>query len=356
MPVETFCEDRHAVCRSRKDCAKTAKRRRLTRKVDELQDVKMKKEIEMLRDRSQQWLDGKCSNSISADQVRPQFLQFFAAALGRTIFVQDRWVLAPLIDSLELPGTSADPDHPAREANCRVELEDMGGGQQLLVLVTSRSLEEGDVLVRDIEATPEQMLLQYGRVIEADAGLEISLKAYVAESSSGSRVQDVQRLVQGAVPGRLFGDVIVPGLVKPFARFDGEGATRMDDIAAATGNGFLKTAMILAGTTFPDIGRLEADQVREMFASLAGSEKRACLQSLLQLMKSCLGEFPTSLAEDEKLLRSVRGCRRLAVAFRQQRKQALRLGLVQLLGIHENGPDCLNTVYAERHIPETARP
>ncbi|CAE7471871.1 unnamed protein product [Symbiodinium natans] len=296
--------------------------------VDELQETEIQQEVQMQSERVNQWFNDRCT-SVGVDasklsKLREQFVESYAAALGRAAWLQGRWALAPLIDSIQVPGTSADPDRAALKANCRLELEDMGGGRQLLMLVSSRTLEEGVPLVREVAATAKQMLLEYGTVIEADASTEMIVKAYLAES--GPQAAAVQRLVKGALPGRLFGDVIVKGLVKPFARFEGEGGTRMDDLAAAIGESFLKSSLILSAKSLDEIEALEDDEICDFFVSLTGEEKRCCLQELLKLMGSCLGEFTTTLADDERLLRapSSRGCRRLAVAFRQQRKQALR--------------------------------
>ena len=292
-----------------------------THQVDELQDVVIQRQIRSLSDRVNDWFTRRCSETgVDSSQLRTEYLQSFSVAMSRAIFVQDKWVLVPVIDSVEVPGTSTEPGQPVMEANCRVEVEDMGEGRQLLMLVASCNLKEGDVMVRAVPATAEDMLLQHGAVVEADLSTELSLKAYLSESS---QAQAVQRLVSGALPGRLFGDVIVPGLVKPYARFDGDGGTRMDDVAAAVGDTFLYAALLLSSNT-EEPQKLEAGQIRDEFLSLAGAQKRGCLQELLQLMNSCLGEFPTSPTEDEKLLRSVRGCRRLAVSFRLYRKQALR--------------------------------
>ena len=305
-------------------------------KVDELQETEIQQEVQMQSERVNQWFNDRCT-SVGVDasklsKLREQFVESYAAALGRAAWLQGRWALAPLIDSIQVPGTSADPDRAALKANCRLELEDMGGGRQLLMLVSSRTLEEGVPLVREVAATAKQMLLEYGTVIEADASTEMIVKAYLAES--GPQAAAVQRLVKGALPGRLFGDVIVKGLVKPFARFEGEGGTRMDDLAAAIGESFLKSSLILSAKSLDEIEALEDDEICDFFVSLTGEEKRCCLQELLKLMGSCLGEFTTTLADDERLLRapSSRGCRRLAVAFRQQRKQALRLGSCSFLG------------------------
>lgn len=292
--------------------------------VAELQDAEMQKEVEALSACAHSWLSRRCErDGIDPKKLRKQFFQCFAAALGRATLVDGKWVLVPLVDSLDVPGISTNANRPV-QANCRLELEDIGEGRQLLMLVTTRTIEEGELLVREVSAKASQMLLEYRTVIE-DLGTEteISVKAYLTESAV-PRVTAVQRTVKDAMPGRLFGDVIVKGLVRPFARFEGEGGTRMDDLAAAIGTTFLKTSLVLSVANLEEVETLEDEQVGDRFVALAGEEKRTCLQALLGLLQSCLGEFQTTVAEDERLQTSVKGCRLLAVAFRRQRKQALR--------------------------------
>ena len=106
--------------------------------------------------------------------------------------------------------------------NCKIEVEDIGQGQQLVVLSATIDLEEGDILIQELDSSlsPAEVLMIYGTTLPEESFTSVSVKAYVENAPSG-----LQGL-PGVQPGRLPDAFLVPGTVKPFARYDGEDGTR----------------------------------------------------------------------------------------------------------------------------------
>ena len=70
------------------------------------------------------------------------------------------------MDAVEPMGIDADGKGET-EGNCRVEVEDIGG-QELVVLSATKDLKEGDVLIQQLdldELSPADVLLNYGRCL-----------------------------------------------------------------------------------------------------------------------------------------------------------------------------------------------
>ena len=110
--------------------------------------------------------------------------------------------------------------------NCKIEVEDIGQGQQLVVLSATSDLSEGAVLIEELDSSlsPAEVLMLHGTTLPMEFFTSISVKAYVENAPS------VQGL-PGVLPGRLPDDFVVPGTVKPFARYEGEDGTRPEMLA-----------------------------------------------------------------------------------------------------------------------------
>eukprot|EP00434_Breviolum_minutum_P030763 symbB.v1.2.027207.t1/scaffold2774.1/size70796/5 len=220
------------------------------------------------------------------------------------------WILAPFLDAVEVMGKDSEGKGRS-EGNCKIEVEEIAPGQELVVLSTTKDLKEGDVLIRELdpELSSADVLLTYGRVVPEERVSTMRVKAYLHNVPARLQRLDFVR------PGRLPGDVTFWGTIKPWARYAGEGGTRLDDLKAMIDENFLSAALILAKEEL-DVGD---------FVNLTGRRKLVCLEQLQQLLRSCRGEFATSLKEDTKLLATAQGCRQLAVQYRCAVKRALRL-------------------------------
>eukprot|EP00435_Cladocopium_sp_Y103_P034077 s2715_g8.t1 len=167
------------------------------------------------------------------------------------------------------------------------------------------------VLTQELERqlSPSELLFCYGRSLPEDFVATLEVKACIENAPA-----QLQQL-PGARPGRLPGDLLLQGTLRPWARYEEEDGTRLDDLKAMIDENFLSAALILAKE------QLEVGD----FVNLTGRRKLRCLEELLRLLRSCRGEFATSLKEDSKQLASTQGCRRLALQHRVSSKRALRL-------------------------------
>jgi len=278
--------------------------------VSELQDAALQLQISELGERVDQWLQTRCQQlGLDATPLQYQFRAAFATTWPRAIELRDRWILAPFLDAVEPLGIDAE-GKGVTEGNCKIEVEDIGQGQQLVVLSATKDLKEGDVLTQELkQLSPRELLFSYGRSLPEDFLVTLEVKACI--ENAPAKLQQLP----GARPGRLPGDLLLQGTLRPWARYAEEDGTRLDDLKAMIDENFLSAALILAKE------QLEVGD----FVNLTGRRKLRCLQELLRLLRSCRGEFATSLKEDSKQLASAQGCRRLALQHRVSSKRALRL-------------------------------
>eukprot|EP00438_Fugacium_kawagutii_P034346 Skav216701 [mRNA] locus=scaffold91:365464:369739:+ [translate_table: standard] len=79
--------------------------------------------------------------------------------------------LPRFLDAVETVGINA-AGEGSSQGNCRVEVEEIGQGQQLVVLSATQDLKEGgpcDVLTQELDSPlPSDVLLTYGRVLPED--------------------------------------------------------------------------------------------------------------------------------------------------------------------------------------------
>eukprot|EP00435_Cladocopium_sp_Y103_P037061 s2715_g9.t1 len=114
--------------------------------VSELQDAALQLQISELGERVDQWLQKRCDQlGVDAAPLQYQFRAAFATTWPRAIQLGDRWILAPFLDAVEPLGIDAEGKGET-EGNCKVEVEDIGQGQQLVVLSATKDLKEGRVV------------------------------------------------------------------------------------------------------------------------------------------------------------------------------------------------------------------
>jgi len=185
----------------------------------------------------------------------------------------------------------------------------------------------GTIAVPVIEAQPLIAVIFMGSLLSLVYGVVNLIVAVVVDTFAEVRESDVMNLAEEMDHVQ---EMDKKFLQKIFDRIDLEkkGLLTLEDVM----QGARVDAEFQSRLRVMDIDEVDLQQLFEMIdvdgsGSIEAEEFIVPLSRwvLQQLLRSCRGEFATSLKEDTKLLATAQGCRQLAVQYRCAVKRALRL-------------------------------
>lgn len=287
--------------------------------IDELQYWPLKRALKVRRKELVSFYDKYLKDKDApggAEVDLDQFLAVVATVESRGVDIggDEERALIPIVDNIG-PPEGAEVGGVVPNANCKVVVE--GGG--LAILYASRNIKKGEVLTRDPDLSPDDLVLRHGLIADGRSDDKVQFRVSLALAKPW-HLEVLKECVKI--------DETASGV--PMVRCGVRPGDDVDDVV----DGVLScVARTLSCATKEQLDK-DKDPTKSggiSLESLKHDRRIAYLRQLAQLITSAKKTYPTWVDDDTELLEELKSeddeLRRLAVSYRLGKKWILEEGL-----------------------------